>query len=153
MQYGLLSRREILEHNIRFEEVADNNIIDKRTELGLDNCVPFHFHPYSAFDAAVKHTYDPQRMIYICIDRELARQNKFQILPQHPLSDRECMLYEYDKGVQKIDWETLMEVGRTDGYAREVKMAECLTNTSVPVEWFKCFYVPSDEVKKLWKIS
>lgn len=30
-----------------------------------------------------------------------------------------------------------MEVGRKDNYAREVKMAECLTNSAVPPEWIK----------------
>lgn len=28
-------------------------------------------------------------------------------------------------------------------------MAECLTNSVVPLEWIKCFYVPSEKVKKL----
>ena len=58
LQYGLLSRRQILGRRIGFDDVADQKIIDKRTKLGLDEFTPFHFHPYSAFDAAVKHTYD-----------------------------------------------------------------------------------------------
>ena len=149
LQYGLLSRRQILGRRIGFDDVADQKIIDKRTKLGLDEFTPFHFHPYSAFDAAVKHTYDAQEMIYICIERELAKNNNFLILPKHPLSEKECEMYEYEEGIQRIDWETLMEVGRKDNYAREVKMAECFTNSVVPPEWIKCFYVPSEKVKKL----
>lgn len=48
-------------------------------------------------------------MIYLCFDRELAKLNHFKILPIHPLSLDECVLYEYDEGFQKIDWDTLME--------------------------------------------
>lgn len=149
LKYGLLPRKVILENSIRFTDVADDRIIDKRTELGLDGYTPFHFHPYSAFDAAVKHTYNPQLMIYICIDRQLARANNFKILPIHPLSADEFQFYEYDEGFSKIDWDTLMEVGRDDNYAKEVKMAECLTDLIVPAECFKCIYVPSEEVKNI----
>ena len=48
-----------------------------------------------------------------------------------------------------IDWETLMEVGRNDNYAKEVKMAECLTDLIVPPQCFKCIYVPSEEVRQI----
>lgn len=65
LEYGLLSRKIILENGIRFNDVADENIIDKRTELGLDGYTPFHFHPYSAFDVAVKSMHDVRQMIYI----------------------------------------------------------------------------------------
>lgn len=148
LKFGLLPRKIILENSIKFGDVADGEIISKRTELGLDGYTPFHFHPYSAFDAAVKHTYDSTKMIYICINRELARYNNFKVLPQHPLSETECVLYDYDEGISMIDWDTLMEVGRQDNYAREVKMAECLTDLIVPARCFKCIFVPSQEIKE-----
>ncbi len=149
LRNGLLPRKVIIENSIVFQDVADGEIISKRAELGLDGYTPFHFHPYSAFDAAVKHTYDPQKMIYICINRELARDNNFKVLPKHPLSESECVLYDYDEGILMIDWDTLMEVGRQDNYAREVKMAECLTDLIVPARCLKCIFVPSQEVKEL----
>ncbi|MGO5052985.1 DarT ssDNA thymidine ADP-ribosyltransferase family protein [Lachnospiraceae bacterium LCP25S3_G4] len=149
MNYGLLPRKVILENSIAFGDVADREIISKRTELGLDGYTPFHFHPYSAFDAAVKHSFNPQNMLYICIDRELARLNHFKILPRHPLSELEVELYEYDEGYSMIDWDTMEEKGRTDNEAREVKMAECLTDLIVPPSCFKCIYVPNQEVKDI----
>ena len=148
LKFGLLPRKIILENSIKFGDVADGEIISKRTELGLDGYTPFHFHPYSAFDAAVKHTHDSTKMIYICINRELARYNNFKVLPQHPLSESECVLYDYDEGISMIDWDTLMEVGRQDNYAREVKMAECLTDLIVPARCFKCIFVPSQDIKE-----
>lgn len=149
IKYGLLPRKVILENSIGFSDVADEKIIDKRTGLGLDGYTPFHFHPYAAFDVAVKNTYNAQKMIYICIERELARVNRFKILPIHPLSGNEFKLYDYDEGFNLIDWETLMEVGRNDNYAKEVKMAECLTDLIVPPQCFKCIYVPSEEVRQI----
>lgn len=148
IKYGLLPRKKVIEQKINFGDIANPEIISKRTELGLDAYTPFHFHPYSAFDVAVKHTYQEQDMIYLCFDRELARINHFKILPLHPLSAEECILYDYDEGFQRIDWGTMMEKNRTDDYAKHVKMAECLTEKTIPINHFKCIYVPSEDVKE-----
>lgn len=147
----LLPRKYVIEQKINFGDIANSEIISKRTELGLDAYTPFHFHPYSAFDIAVKHTYQEQDMIYLCIDRELARTNGFKILPLHPLSAEECILYDYDVGFQRIDWDTMMETKRTDDYAKHVKMAECLTEKSIPINLFTCIYVPSEDVEEKTK--
>lgn len=146
VQQGMLPRRVILKQGITFGDVANRQIICKRQELGLDIYTPFHFHPYSAFDVAVKHSYSDD-MIYLCIDREVARRNKFKILPKHPLSQHECILYDYDEGFSLIDWDTMMETNRTDDYAKQVKMAECLTEKRIPIQAFMCMYVPSQNVK------
>lgn len=87
-------------------------------------------------------------MIYLCFDRELARMNHFKILPLHPLSAEECVLYDYDEGFQRIDWGTMMEKNRTDDYAKHVKMAECLTEKTIPINHFRCIYVASEDVKE-----
>jgi hypothetical protein len=113
----------------------------------LDEYIPFHFHPYSSFDVAVKNTYS-EEFIYICIKRELARDNNFKILPKHPLSINECELLEYDEGFNQIDWETMQTVGVKDEYTKQVKMAECLTDLEIPVDCFQCIYV-KNEVSKL----
>ncbi|MGN0512655.1 MAG: DarT ssDNA thymidine ADP-ribosyltransferase family protein [Lachnospiraceae bacterium] len=148
IKYGLLPREKVIEQKINFGDIANPEIISKRTELGLDAYTPFHFHPYSAFDVAVKHSYQEQDMIYLCFDRELARMNHFKILPLHPLSAEECILYDYDEGFQRIDWGTMMEKNRIDDYAKHVKMAECLTEKTIPINHFKCIYVPSEDVKE-----
>lgn len=148
IKYGLLPRKKVIEQKINFGDIANPEIISKRTELGLDAYTPFHFHPYSAFDVAVKHTYQEQDMIYLCFDRELARMNHFKILPLHPLSAEECVLYDYDEGFQRIDWGTMMEKNRTDDYAKHVKMAECLTEKTIPINHFRCIYVASEDVKE-----
>jgi len=147
VQYGLLPRRVITSTGIKYTNVANNDIISKRCELGLDCYIPFHFHPYSAFDVAVKNKYGAQRMMYICVFRDYARAAGFKILPKHPLSLSDCELYDYDIGFEMIDWDALT---CTDGYsedAKEIKMAECLTDQVISVNSFACLFVPSEEVK------
>lgn len=148
INYGLLSRHWLLEHKALFEDVADPQIINKREELGLDRYIPFHFHPYSAFDVAVKNTYSTEKFVYICIKRALAEFHNFKILIKHPLSQQECVLYDYSDGIKIIDWDTMEKVGTADEYSRNVKMAECLSDKCIPAELFQCVYVPDIETKK-----
>ena len=148
INYGLLPRRTLLEKGIIFGDVADSQIIKKREELDLDQYIPFHFHPYSAFDFAVKNTYSTDKFVYICIKRALAEFNNFKILIKHPLSQQECVLYDYDDGINKIDCETMEMVGSTDEYSKNVKMAECLTDKCISAELFQCVYVPDEETKQ-----
>lgn len=49
-----MPRKILRENTVTFGDVADPEIIRKREVLGLDGYIPFHFHPYSAFDVAVK---------------------------------------------------------------------------------------------------
>lgn len=148
INYGLLPRRYLLEQNMFFGDVADPQIISKREELDLDKYTPFHFHPYSAFDVAVKNTYSTEKFVYICIKRALAEFNNFKILIKHPLSQQECILYDYIEGINCIDWNTMEKVGTIDEYSRNVKMAECLTDKCIPAELFQCVYVPDEETKQ-----
>ncbi len=147
INFGLLPRKYLLEHDMMFGDVADPQIISKREELGLDKYTPFHFHPYSAFDVAVKNTYSTEKFVYICIKRALAEFNNFKILIKHPLSQQDCVLYDYIEGINNIDWDTMKKTGTTDEYSRNVKMAECLTDKAIPAELFQCVYVPDEETK------
>ncbi len=148
IKYGMLPRKIIIDRGLNFGDIADAEIISKRQELGLDIYTPFHFHPYSAFDVAVKHTYQRDDLIYLCVDRQTAKDNEFKILPKHPLTINECKLFDYDDGFTLIDWDTMMEVNRVDDYAKHVKMAECLTEKRIPIEVFTCMYVASDSIKE-----
>lgn len=65
INYGLLPRRYLLQRRRKFDDVADSQIISKRVELDLDKFTPFHFHPYSAFDVAVKNTYSTDKFVYV----------------------------------------------------------------------------------------
>lgn len=84
VENGLVPRKTLLESGVIFDDVANPDIINKRTQLGLDIYTPFHFHPYSSFDVAVKHTYLDDEFIYICITRNNARHNNFKNTSKAP---------------------------------------------------------------------
>jgi len=147
VENGLTPRKVLLDNGITFGDVANQDIISKRTQLGLDIYTPFHFHPYSSFDVAVKNTYANFDFVYICIKRDLARENNFKVLIKHPLSIDECTLYSYDEGISLIDWDVLMETGRHDDHAKHVKMAECLTDSIVPAKHFHSIVVKDNVVE------
>lgn len=149
IRFGLVPRKVLRENTVEFEDIANPEIIVKRKKMGLDEYIPFHFHPYTAFDLAVKRQHQNDEMIYICISRELARRNHFKILPRHPLSLEEYQLYDYQEGFERIDWKAMTTVGSNDSDARQTKMAECLSTKVIPVDCFLCFYVPSEQVKEL----
>ena len=148
INHGLLPRRYLIQQDMFFGDVADARIITKREELDLDKYTPFHFHPYSAFDVVVKNTYASEKFVYICIKRALAEFKNFKVLVKHPLSQQECILYDYTEGISNIDWDTMEKAGTTDEYSRNVKMAECLTDKCIPAELFQCVYVPDEETKQ-----
>lgn len=145
----LLPRKIMVQKKFSFSDVADREIISKRQELGLDLYTPFHFHPYSSFDVAVKKTYKNQKFIYICILRNFAEKSEFKILPRHPLNLENCLLMDYNEGFNTIDWETMHSKGRCDDYAKQVKMAECLTDKNISAENFQCIYVKDNDTKYL----
>lgn len=148
IRFGLIPRKVLLENTVTFEDIANPEIIVKRERLGLDEYIPFHFHPYTAFDLAVKKQHANDEMMYICIRRELARRNNFKVLPKHPLSLEDCQLYDYEEGFKRIDWDTMARVGLTDPDSKQTKMAECLSAKVIPVDCFQCFYVPSEQSKE-----
>ncbi|MDY4544347.1 MAG: DarT ssDNA thymidine ADP-ribosyltransferase family protein [Bacilli bacterium] len=149
LELGLLPRENMLKKNISFDDVANKEIITKRSMLGLNKYTPFHFHPFSSFDVAVKNTYNNENFIYICLLRKVARNNGFKILPRHPLNMDECILMDYDEGFQAIDWDIMQEKGLDDDNAKQIKMAECLTDLIVPVNCFQCIYVKNEEIKEI----
>jgi hypothetical protein len=120
LEIGLVSRKLVKDNDVHFFDIADQEIISKRTELGLDEYTPFHFHPYSSFDVAVKSAYEDEEFIYICITREIAKSKKFKILPKHPLTNEEYRLYDYEEGFNAIDWDTMHTRGTEDRNTKNV---------------------------------
>ncbi len=151
IEYGLQSRAQLKRMGLRFDDVADPEILNGRRMLGLEEYIPFHFHPYSAFDVAVKNVHYGDVMVYICIHRDYAKNNEFKILPRHPLaiSGESIQLYDYDEGFDKIDWNILSKVGSLEEGAKNIKMAECLAGFAIPPEDFFSIAVANEEDKIL----
>lgn len=137
-----------------FTDVADEEIIQGRQQHLLDDYVLFHFHPYSAFDVAVKQKYGPSNFVYITIQREVARRRGFQIIPRHPLNGS-LKTYDYGEGINEIDWGAMemkkseIETEEEIRYARQVKMAECISSNPVLVSDFFRIYCNKVQLNKL----
>lgn len=149
IQNGLMSRRDLECKGLLFEDVADPEILVKRNCYGLDRYIPFHFNPYSSFDVAVKNSHH-EEFIYICIYRQYAKNNGFYILPRHPLSSTNGFeLFEYNQGMEQIDWEAMEISSTTSPYHKSVHMAECLTDKVIPFESFQQVAVRNEGIKQL----
>lgn len=145
IQNGLLSRRELQKRNSFFSDVADQEIIKKRHLHGLDKYIPFHFHPYSSFDVAVKTKYSNDVFIYLCVKREYALKHDFLILLRHPLSGEDPVLYKYSEGIKKIDWDKMEHSSTESDEIKNIRMAECLTSNVINFEDLFCVYVKNDK--------
>lgn len=149
---GLKSRGLLRqEGKVTFNDVADPEIIEKRQLQNLDNYVPFHFHPYSAFDYAVKYGHPDTTFVYITVTRELAKEKGYKVEPIHPLSGAvdQSVLYDYEEGFELIDWEAVAKPGNANEYVRCCKMAECLSDRTVKANDFNTIYVPDQQTKRM----
>ena len=155
IEKDLMSRDDLGKNNINFIDTADQEILNERNRLGLSQFIPFHFHIHTAYDTAVKNVNIGKTFIYICLHRDFAKENDFMILPIHPASNEQPELLNYKKGFSIIDWDTMelsipeaIDRGIDLRYHKQVRMAECLSPVSIPVECFQSINVPNDAVKK-----
>lgn len=148
IEKGLVSRKILIDNRYRFDDVADPEIMTKRTELGLDKYIPFHFHPHSSFDVAVKNSCNDE-FVYICINRKIAKENDFKIIIRHPLNQSEMKLFDYEEGFNNIDWEAMESSSTAGKYEREVRMAECITDKDITANFFASIAVANENTKKI----
>lgn len=155
MENGLLSRNNARRLDGTFLDVANPEILEQRSINNLGDYVLFHFHPYSAFDVAVKAEYGAEDFVYICVDRSTAKRKNFKIIPRHPLNG-DFEIYDYDEGFENIDWD-LLETNMNDipenkkNEAKLSKMAECVCSETVSSENFSCIYCHGSRVDELQK--
>lgn len=145
---GLLSRKSLAQGNMSFADVADREIIEKRKSLNIVDCVPFHFHTYTDFDVCVQHQHS-EVFIFLAIYKNKAREKGFLIIPKHPLSCETHEIFDYDMGIEQINWD-IMELTRgQDGYDSIVRMAECLSNhCDLDISDINIIFVPNAEIEQ-----
>lgn len=153
IENGLLSRNQVIQRGGINQDIANPDILESRQLNHLDDYVLFHFHPNTAFDNAVRYKYGAENFVYITVYRSYAEENGFQIVPRHPLNG-EFELCNYNEGMNRIDWEA-MERGMNEidptnqGYAKEVKMAECISSTPILPHDFAYIYCNENTVEYL----
>lgn len=155
IENGLLSRNQVIQRSLLNQDIADHDILENRQLNHLDDYVLFHFYPNTAFDNAVRYKYGAENFVYIAVYRSYAEYSNFQIIPRHPLNG-EFELCDYNEGMNRIDWETMevkmAEIAPTDqDYAKEVKMAECISCNPIPSQDFAYIYCNERYVEDLKK--
>ncbi len=149
IEYGLLSRAMVTSQNMTFEDVADPAIIEGRVENGLDNFVPFHFHPRTTFDYKIRYNHPNDSFIFLCMYRNVAEMCGALILPAHPLSNMQPQVFKYAQGINEIDWDTMEITQGNDGYNSQIRMAECLIKDKVDFSNIAIIYVKNETDKKI----
>lgn len=150
-QYGLLSRNEMISRSFEFIDVADPEIIQFRKDNGLNDYVPFHFYPKNPFDGRVQKNNTDCRFAYICVHREIARQNDFKIIPRHPKSMNVFQMFDYDLGFNQIEWNVMDNWEQRDYHddnIRNICMAECVTKGIIELDMIHSIGVSCEEDKK-----
>lgn len=149
LEYGLISRKLLIDKGLYFEDVADSEIINFRSEMNLEQYVPFHFYPHTPFDWVVQNNNPNDDFIYICISKEIAEYNNFNIIPMHPLSMNPFHIYGYNEGIEAINWELMNKRDYNNPECKSVCMAECITNLIVPYNVFQSIAVKNSDIKKI----
>lgn len=132
----------------KFTDVADQQIIDKRTEKDLNGLVPFHFFAGSPFAGAVQRRHNEKSFVFITVSRSFAKLNGFKILTQHPLSLEDCTPKSYEDGFASIDWDTMEKREYQDHNCCEICMAECLSPNVIHPSNFFSIYTKNDEINE-----
>lgn len=141
---GIMPRNMLYE----FDDVAHPDIIIFREEHNLNDYVPFHFFAKNPFDGRVQIDHPDKTFVYICLKRSFASQQNFRIIPMHPIAmGEELVLYEYDEGMENIDWDTMEKTDYQETYCKNVCMAECLSNRVIEPFEFCAIYVKDENTK------
>lgn len=149
LEYGLISRKLLIDNGLYFEDVADSEIINFRSEMNLEQYVPFHFYPHTPFDWVVQNNNPESDFLYICISKEIAEHNNFNIIPMHPLSMNPFHIYGYNEGIEAINWDLMNKRDYNNLECKSVCMAECITNLCVPYKVFQSIAVKNSAIKKI----
>lgn len=148
VKYGLLPRNQL--HQGQFVDTANHDILLGRTQFQLGDFVPFHFHHHTSYDTKVKNDNLDKEFIYLCINREKAKQNGFLILSIHPTSTYAVPPAPYEEGFNSIDWNTMeMNKGECEdeNYRTQVRMAECIHKGALNISNIDFIFCRTDEIK------
>jgi len=142
---GLVPRCKLNQEQSFYEDIADPGIIDGRAHYreDLSSYVPFHFFCKNPFDGCVCKEYGSNNMVIITIHRDLHKQNKFLIIPSHPLDREDPEILPYEEGIKEIKWDILDSESR-DYHDPEIKkacMAECDVQYEIPPKVFQRVYL------------
>lgn len=141
-----LQPRSYFKDKVEFFDIANKDIIKDRQKNGLDDYIPFHCFSGNPFDGQVQKNHPNEDFVLITVRRSLAKEKKWLILTQHPLSNKNIKPMSYAEGFEKIDWELMNQRDYHQTDCKNVCMAECLSPETVAAENFFRIYVKSYQV-------
>lgn len=155
-KYGLLSRYQLEKYHIKLSDLADQEILEKRKDLGLDQFVLFHFFPRTPFAKAIcrKRGYD--NLAIIMVGRDICnRYPDCKICPSHPLSRSNPPLLNCSEGYSEINWDVIDDYNKKNGHQydysdnsiKNLTMAEFLVSGMVDPKYIAFICVYSEEVR------
>lgn len=139
---GLLPRS----HVQGFSDVADQTIIASRRSLRLETYVPFHFFAKNPFDGRVQRDNPHRNFVLISVPRSLAAQQNWKVIPTHPLAAGSIQLFDYEQGMQVINWDLMNQRNYLNELCRMTCMAECLSPVAVAPRYFSAIYVKNEQL-------
>lgn len=131
-----------------FYDVADQDILAGRSERNLEKFVPFHWFARNPFDGRVQKDNPSVEFVLITVQRTLAKQQNWRVIPEHPLSKTGPRLYDYEQGFDLIDWDLLESRDYKNDDCKRACMAECLSSKPVPVKDFFMIFMATDLAKE-----
>jgi len=143
IENGLKPRKELKE----FVDVADEDILIKRSNYNLGDFVPFHFFPSTPFSGSVQKGFPDSEFVYFAMDRISAKANKFRIIPKHPVNYNSEPL-DWDDGFEVIDWQLMEKRDYSEYECKEVCMAEAICQGTIAIESIKFIFVKSEGTKE-----
>lgn len=149
LEFGLLPRAQL---NTSFYDIADQEIIQLRRNYKLDEFIPFHFFPKNPFDGRVQQNNPNSDFMFLTLNKRFISLNKdnFYIIPSHPLhlhKNKSLIIYEYDDGVSKIDWQLMNLRDFNDHECKQTCMAECLTDININIKCLNSIVVKNNIIK------
>lgn len=141
-QHGLQPRAALTGYN--FNDVADAEILNSRETHGLEAYVPFHFFAKNPFDYGVQRSRPDQSLILITVRRDVAKDNNWRAIPQHPLAEEGYKILDYAEGLEAIDWALIAKREYDDRACKVACMAECLSPDIVLANRFFSIYVKTE---------
>ncbi|MFM4913249.1 DarT ssDNA thymidine ADP-ribosyltransferase family protein [Aeromonas dhakensis] len=145
LKFGLLPRSKVG----NFRDVADEKIIAKREELGLNTKVPFHFFANNPFDGRVLSDHPDEDFVLIAVSRTVAEKQKWWVVDKHPLATDVKVYSDYKEGMAAIEWDVMDKREYKDAHCKLICMAECVAPDTVPVSDFASFYVKDKKANEI----
>ena len=159
LKEGLLSRNELLKNKIKFEDIANKNIIQERN--GLNNYIPFHINILQTkwgipYNYRILKTYGAENIIFLTCNIDELTDYNVECFLYHPISNykRKFLVKDFKKMLE-IEENKLISNGYLDYNDNKIQqflMSEILIESKVVLNEKWRIYVYSD-IQRKWVLK